>query len=219
MIGLWRAVGAGLIARLALPGPIQTGWMAPEASTPWITIVGCWWGVQVFLMTEIAALRWCSFVKQLKKVRIVLKFLQSNHWPRKCSQTGCKMMECFILWLFSAYTYSDAKPNLIRGTGTSPSTILLSWRLSQVGCDLRGYQIRYNTTAALDQFVYLDVLDPQATSVEVAGLTAETTYLFEFVIDTFSYGLSSYRTAKSIFASTEIAYEDREWTFWLCELC
>ncbi|XP_033628985.1 uncharacterized protein LOC117291426 [Asterias rubens] len=108
-----------------------------------------------------------------------------------------------------AYTYSDAKPNRIRGTATSPSDILLSWRLSQVGCDLRGYQIRYNTTAALDQFVYLDVTDPQATSVEVSGLMAETNYLFEFVIDTFSYGLSSYRTAKSIFAMTEIAYEDR----------
>ena len=125
----------------------------------------------------------------------------------KCLHNDLNWLSCDFT---SAYTYSDAKPNRIRGTATSPSDILLSWRLSQVGCDLRGYQIRYNTTAALDQFVYLDVTDPQATSVEVSGLMAETNYLFEFVIDTFSYGLSSYRTAKSIFAMTEIAYEDSE---------
>ncbi|XP_038048814.1 uncharacterized protein LOC119722655 [Patiria miniata] len=99
--------------------------------------------------------------------------------------------------------YTDASPSLIRGRATSSSSILLSWRVSSIICDLRGYQIRYNTTAAMDQFNYIDVMDPQASSVEVTGLMPQTTYLFEFVFDTFSDGLSSYRTAKSIFASTE----------------
>ncbi|XP_022112072.1 uncharacterized protein LOC110991164 [Acanthaster planci] len=100
------------------------------------------------------------------------------------------------------YAYTDAFPSLIRGQSTSEFSILLSWRVSSLVCDLRGYQIRYNTTASMDQFTYIDVDDPMANSVEVTGLMPDTKYLFEFVIDTFSYGLSSYRTAKSVFAST-----------------
>ena len=54
----------------------------------------------------------------------------------------------------------------------------------------------------MDQFIYVDVEDPLASSIEVTDLMPDTVYLFEFVIDTFAYGLSSYRTAKSVFAST-----------------
>ena len=102
----------------------------------------------------------------------------------------------------TAYYRTDSFPTNIRAAAESPSSVRLLWDLSPVNCDLIGYVIRYQPNATDDYYIYTYVDGKDTTAVTIAGLTPNTTYLFELSINRFAYGVYSWNVAKSVYGST-----------------
>ncbi|XP_072182333.1 scavenger receptor cysteine-rich domain-containing protein DMBT1-like [Diadema setosum] len=105
------------------------------------------------------------------------------------------------------YVDSDCYPSNFRVTSVDSREVALSFDLSPYLCDVAGYNMRYNTSGSYVE-MYID--GALTDSVVVSNLDPFTTYLFEIIPCTISFGCYGYSTALSVLATTTcpVNYEE-----------